>query len=222
MTAVTSSLRAHYRMAPWAGVPILTRRHPRPRPGLWRPRPRCARTQGVDVETLRGSCARNPVMASVAEAPLMASTAMLSCWHVARPAHHPHVNDMFVPTREKLRVGPRARRSTSLGGIHPRRSVALATTLERGCHGWWYDCDMRSAIDSAGRVVIPKPLRARLGLERGRVVEIRERDGRIEIEPASTPMSLARRGGGPVAVPEGKLPPLTDELVRDTIERTRR
>ena len=108
------------------------------------------------------------------------------------------------------------------GGIHPRRSVAPATTLKRGCHGWWYDCDMRSAIDSAGRVVIPKPLRARLGLERGRVVEIRERDGRIEIEPASTPMSLARRGGGPVAVPEGKLPPLTDELVRDTIERTRR
>ena len=81
---------------------------------------------------------------------------------------------------------------------------------------------MRSAIDSAGRVVIPKPLRVRLGLEHGRVVEIRERDGRIEIEPASTPMSLARRAGGPVAVPEGELPPLTDELVRATIEGTRR
>ena len=81
---------------------------------------------------------------------------------------------------------------------------------------------MRSAIDSAGRVVIPKPLRARLGLDQGRVVEIRERDGRIEIEPAATPMSLARRGGGPVAVPERKLPPLTDALVRETIERTRR
>jgi AbrB family looped-hinge helix DNA binding protein len=81
---------------------------------------------------------------------------------------------------------------------------------------------MRSAIDSAGRVVIPKPLRDRLGLEQGRVVEIRERDGRIEIEPASTPMSLARRTGGPVAVPEAELPPLTDELVRATIEGTRR
>ena len=81
---------------------------------------------------------------------------------------------------------------------------------------------MRTAIDSAGRVVIPKPLLARLGLEPGRVVDIRERDGRIEIEPASLPMSLARRGAGPVAVPEGKLPPLTDELVRDAIERTRR
>ena len=81
---------------------------------------------------------------------------------------------------------------------------------------------MKSAIDSAGRVVIPKPLRVRLGLEHGRVVEIRERDGRIEIEPAATPMSLARRRGGAVAVPAQELPPLTDELVRATIVRTRR
>ena len=81
---------------------------------------------------------------------------------------------------------------------------------------------MKSAIDSAGRVVIPKPLRTRLGLEQGRVVEIRERDGRIEIEPAATPMSLVRRGGGRVAVPAETLPVLTDEVVRATIERTRR
>ena len=45
-------------------------------------------------------------------------------------------------------------------------------------------------MDSAGRVVIPKALRDRLGLEQGKVVEIRERDGRIEIEPASTPVPL--------------------------------
>lgn len=81
---------------------------------------------------------------------------------------------------------------------------------------------MRSAIDSAGRVVIPKPLRVRLGLEQGQVVEIRERDGRIEIEPAATPMSLASRAGGRVAVADGEMPPLTDELVRATIDQTRR
>ena len=81
---------------------------------------------------------------------------------------------------------------------------------------------MRTAIDSAGRVVIPKPLRDRLGLTRGEAVEIRERDGRIEIEPAASPMSLVERAGGPVAVPEEKLPPLTDEAVRATIEGTRR
>ncbi len=81
---------------------------------------------------------------------------------------------------------------------------------------------MRSAIDSAGRIVIPKALRDRLGLGRGRAVEIRERDGRIEIEPASTPMCLVTRSGGPVAVPNEGLPPLTDDIVRATLERTRR
>jgi AbrB family looped-hinge helix DNA binding protein len=81
---------------------------------------------------------------------------------------------------------------------------------------------MKSAIDSAGRVVIPKPLRVRLGLEQGRIVDIRERDGRIEIEPAPVAMSLARRAGGPVAVPAEELPALTDDLVRATIERIRR
>ena len=81
---------------------------------------------------------------------------------------------------------------------------------------------MKSAIDSAGRVVIPKPIRTRLGLEPGRIVEIRERDGRIELEPAATAMALKKRAGGLVAVPEEKLPPLTDELVRATLEGTRR
>jgi len=94
--------------------------------------------------------------------------------------------------------------------------------LSSGCQKRWYDSAMRSAIDAAGRIVIPKPLRVRLGLESGKAVEIRERDGRIEIEPASVPMSLVRRGGRPVAVPAEELPPLTDEIVRATIERTRR
>jgi len=81
---------------------------------------------------------------------------------------------------------------------------------------------MKSAIDGAGRVVIPKEIRNRLGLRSGRPVEIRERDGHVEIEPAATAMTLIRRSGGAVAVPDEKLPPLTDEIVRDTLERTRR
>jgi len=81
---------------------------------------------------------------------------------------------------------------------------------------------MRTTIDGAGRVVIPKDLRERLGLSGGRLLEIRERDGRIEIEAATEPMTLEQREGGAVAVPEQPLPPLTDEVVRATIERTRR
>lgn len=81
---------------------------------------------------------------------------------------------------------------------------------------------MRTSVDAAGRIVIPKDLRERLGIRRGRALEIRERDGRIEIEPAPTAMSLVRRAGGTVAVPAEKMPPLTDDLVRDTLERTRR
>jgi AbrB family looped-hinge helix DNA binding protein len=81
---------------------------------------------------------------------------------------------------------------------------------------------MRATIDRAGRVVIPKDLRERLGLSGGRLLEIRERDGRIEIEAATEPMALERRRGGLVAVPARALPPLTDEIVRATIERTRR
>lgn len=81
---------------------------------------------------------------------------------------------------------------------------------------------MKSTIDSAGRVVIPKALRQRLGLRGGEALEIRERDGQIVIEPAATPMSLIERDGTVAAVPEEELPPLTDEVVRATLERTRR
>ena len=82
---------------------------------------------------------------------------------------------------------------------------------------------MKSTIDSAGRIVVPKVLRERLGLAGGRVIDIREREGRLEIEPAPTPMSLVKgRRGARVAVPSSKLPALTDEIVRETIERTRR
>ena len=81
---------------------------------------------------------------------------------------------------------------------------------------------MKTTMDSAGRVVIPKPLRERLGLKGGEVLELREREGRIEIEPAATSMSLAKTKGELAAVPNRRLPPLTDEIVRATLERSRR
>ena len=70
--------------------------------------------------------------------------------------------------------------------------------------------------------MIPKALRERVGLAAGSEIEVTERDGMIEIEPAPTPMRLERSKGRVAAVPERPLPPLTDEIVRDTIERTRR
>jgi len=81
---------------------------------------------------------------------------------------------------------------------------------------------MRITIDAAGRIVIPKPLRERLGLSAGEALELREREGRLEIEPLPTPMSLVPRRGGVVAVPRKPLPPLSDDLVRATLERSRR
>nr|MDT0664309.1 AbrB/MazE/SpoVT family DNA-binding domain-containing protein [Micromonospora sp. DSM 115978] len=81
---------------------------------------------------------------------------------------------------------------------------------------------MQTAIDAAGRVVIPKALRDALGLRAGQALEIAERDGRLEIVPAPTPMKLVDEGDGVVAVAEADMPVLTAELVRDTLERTRR
>ena len=81
---------------------------------------------------------------------------------------------------------------------------------------------MQTAIDAAGRVVIPKALRDALGLTAGQPLEIAERDGRLEIAPAPTPMKLVDEGDGVVAVAEGDIQVLTADLVRDTLERTRR
>lgn len=81
---------------------------------------------------------------------------------------------------------------------------------------------MRTTIDAAGRIVVPKAIREALDLKPGQALEIRAGDGRLEIEAAATPMSLRRRGKGVVAVPDTKLPKLTSVEVRDTLERTRR
>jgi len=81
---------------------------------------------------------------------------------------------------------------------------------------------MTTAIDSAGRIVVPKRLRDALGLAPGQTLEITAANGRLEIAIAATPMALKKRGKGVVAVPDAPVPPLTSEQVRDTLERTRR
>ncbi len=81
---------------------------------------------------------------------------------------------------------------------------------------------MRTTIDRAGRLVLPKPIRDAAGIAPGAELEIRFADGRIEIEPAPLEVRLVKRGSLTVAVARKRVPPLTEEVVRETLGRLRR
>ncbi len=81
---------------------------------------------------------------------------------------------------------------------------------------------MRTAIDAAGRIIVPKGLRDELGLTAGVELEIRARDGLLVIEPVPTSVGLSRRKGVLVAKPSKQLPKLSGEAVREVLEGTRR
>jgi AbrB family looped-hinge helix DNA binding protein len=77
-------------------------------------------------------------------------------------------------------------------------------------------------MDDAGRVVIPKDLRARLGWRAGQEFGDVEVGGQIVLQPPTVPMRAERRGATLVAVTEEAMPVLTADAVRDVVERTRR
>jgi AbrB family looped-hinge helix DNA binding protein len=81
---------------------------------------------------------------------------------------------------------------------------------------------MRTTIDAAGRIVVPKAIRDALGLGAGQELEIAARDGRIEVDVPPVEMRLEDRGGLVVAVPGEPLPTLTAGQVREVLEQTRR
>lgn len=84
---------------------------------------------------------------------------------------------------------------------------------------------MRTTIDAAGRIVIPKQLRHAAAFEPGQELEITERDGRIEIEAVSAPMRLVERDGflaAEIDAGADDAAPLTNDDVRELLERTRR
>jgi AbrB family looped-hinge helix DNA binding protein len=53
---------------------------------------------------------------------------------------------------------------------------------------------MTVTIDGAGRVVIPKPLRDKLGLHAGSALEVVETSDGVTLKPAQRKSGLARKG----------------------------
>ncbi|MGD9894017.1 MAG: AbrB/MazE/SpoVT family DNA-binding domain-containing protein [Dehalococcoidia bacterium] len=81
---------------------------------------------------------------------------------------------------------------------------------------------MKTTIDNAGRVVIPKKIREAAGIEPGMELDVRLCEGRVEIEPAAVPVKLVRRPGGMlVAVPEVPIDPLPHEVVEQMLDELR-
>ena len=77
---------------------------------------------------------------------------------------------------------------------------------------------MITTMDQAGRLVIPKEVRREAALEPGTPVEVRWRDGVIEIEPQPLAVDIRRKGRLLVATPRARVP----RLQTTTVERTRR
>jgi len=80
---------------------------------------------------------------------------------------------------------------------------------------------MKSTVDAAGRLVIPKALRERAGLTPGTRVDFRFHNGNIEISPAEVEGEWEHRHGVAFPVPPADAPDLGIEGVRDLIEAGR-
>lgn len=80
---------------------------------------------------------------------------------------------------------------------------------------------MKTTIDFAGRLVIPRQIRQAANLRPGQPLEITFRDGRVEIEPAARRVKRVGKGRIKVAVPLERSEPLTADQVRQTQERLR-
>jgi AbrB family looped-hinge helix DNA binding protein len=80
---------------------------------------------------------------------------------------------------------------------------------------------MRTTIDSAGRLVIPKEIRQQAQVRPGMPLEVRLCEGHIQIEPAPLDVTIRRRGRLAVAVPHQAVPPLKSETVEETRRRLR-
>ena len=81
---------------------------------------------------------------------------------------------------------------------------------------------MRTTIDRAGRIVVPKAIREQLRLLDGGEVDITERDGVIEIVPVAVAATLIETADGLVAVAPDGHASISDEVVQAAIDASRR
>lgn len=75
---------------------------------------------------------------------------------------------------------------------------------------------MKTTMDQAGRLAIPKEIRRAASLRPGAPLEITYRDGRIEIEPAPMTVDLVWENSLLVAVPREAAEPLKAQVVEQT------
>jgi AbrB family looped-hinge helix DNA binding protein len=76
-------------------------------------------------------------------------------------------------------------------------------------------------MDSAGRLVIPKPIRDAAGLTPGQELHAEFRDGAIVVEPAPRQVKLVRKGSLLVAVAPPGTEPLTHAQTARAIRELR-
>lgn len=81
---------------------------------------------------------------------------------------------------------------------------------------------MRVAIDGAGRIVVPKAMRERLGVAGRSELELEEGDGQLVLRAVPSKVTLVDRDGHLVAERGPDAVPLDWEVVRDLVERQRR
>ncbi len=86
----------------------------------------------------------------------------------------------------------------------------------------WYVDGMKIAIDTAGRMVIPKSFREELGIVGAGEVELTAADGRIEISVPDVEARVERRDGLPVIATDQPMQTLTVDAARAAVDRVRR
>jgi len=85
---------------------------------------------------------------------------------------------------------------------------------------------MQVTIDKLGRIVVPKPVRERLGLAPGARLDLEEDNGEMRLRPAAVPARLEERDGVLVVVhdvgarlDEDSVLRLRDEIRQERLDR---